>query len=76
MERAGSVALSGERKGVRIELANMVAVQCLHDADPGDIVGPLFSATRIRAFICGPPLGSLVLGLRKLRDVSCRRPAA
>jgi hypothetical protein len=34
---------------VQIELANMVAVQCLHDTDPRDIVGPPCVATGINA---------------------------
>ena len=52
---------------IQIELANVVAVQRLHDADP-NIVGPPSVATRIRASIAacysGAPcsaFGSLVM---------------
>jgi hypothetical protein len=55
---------------VQIELANMVAVQCLHDADPGEHRRAAMRRDQDQGFHSSQPLWRRVLSLRKLRDVA------
>jgi hypothetical protein len=54
---------------IRIELANLVAVQRLHDADPRQHCRPARLRDQEQRLHRRLPLRRLVLGLRKLRDV-------
>jgi hypothetical protein len=54
---------------VQIELANMVAVQCPHDADPREHRRAVRFRDQDQRFHGSLPLRRRVLGLRKLRDV-------
>jgi hypothetical protein len=56
---------------IRIELANVVAVQCLHDTDPREHCRAAARHEHQR-FDRRRPLLGLVLGLRELGDVGCR----
>ena len=54
---------------IRIELANLVAVQRLHDADPRQHRRAAFRRDQDQGLHRRLPLRHLVLGLGKLRDV-------
>ena len=53
---------------IRIELANVVTVQCLHD-DPREHRRASVCRDQDQRFHCRLPLRRVVLSLRKLRDV-------
>jgi hypothetical protein len=54
---------------VRIELANVAAVQSLHDADPGEHRRGAVRRDQDQGFRSSLPFRRVVLILRKLRDV-------
>ena len=54
---------------IRIELANVVTVQCLHDADPREHRRASVCRDQDQRFHCHLPLRRVVLSPRKLRDV-------
>jgi hypothetical protein len=54
---------------IRIKYALNVAVQCPHDADPGEHRRAARCRHQDQGFHCRLPLRGFVLGLRKLDDV-------
>jgi len=54
---------------VQIELANMVAVQCPHDADPREHPGPAERRDHDQGLHRRLPFRCLMLGLRQLGNV-------